>query len=199
MNRAADLVLITQLAQAWGLYRDQGLWPALMETFTDDGRISVSWFEGTIHDFIDRCRATHKAISPRGKHLIGTPLIRVQGDRATAEMNVQILGRATFSGIAVDNTSYARFVDRVIRTERGWRIVERVAVYEKDRLDPVVPSAAFDRFMSETDFSDIPEAYRYLGYRLRQTGRQLRPDIVVDGSPEADALLANAHKWLSAD
>ena len=59
-----------------------------------------------------------------------------------------------------------------------------------------MPSADFDRCMQETDFSALPEAYRYLGYRLLLGGRQLRPDIVVDGSPEAERLLEETGNWL---
>ena len=196
MTRTADTVEIVQLVQAWGLRRDQGQWAELARTFTEDGTISVSWFAGPHADFIERCRATHKALSPRSKHLIGMPVVDIEADRAIAETSIQILGRANLEGIAVDNTSYGRFVDRLLRTGGGWRIGSRIAIYEKDRLDPVVPSADFDRFMQETDFSELPEAYRYLGYRLLQGGRQLRPDIVVDGSPEADHLLAETGNWL---
>ena len=196
MNRTADTLEIVQLVQAWGLRRDQGQWAELARTFTEDGTISVSWFAGPHADFIERCRATHKALAPRSKHLIGMPVVDIEADRAIAETSLQILGRANLEGIAVDNTSYARFVDRLLRTGGGWRIGSRIAIYEKDRLDPVVPSADFDRFMQETDFSALPEAYRYLGYRLLQGGRQLRPDIIVDGSPEAERLLADAGQWL---
>ena len=196
MNRTADTLEIVQLVQAWGLRRDQGQWAELARTFTEDGTISVSWFAGPHADFIERCRATHKALSPRSKHLIGMPVVDIEADRAIAETSIQILGRANLEGMAVDNTSYARFVDRLLRTDGGWRIGSRIAIYEKDRLDPVVPSADFDRFMQETDFSALPEAYRYLGYRLLQGGRQLLPDIIVDGSPEAERLLEETGNWL---
>ena len=142
MTRAEDTLLIIQLIQAWGLWRDQGHWDRLAETFARDGIISVSWFAGLHDDFITRCRATHKKISPRSKHLIGAPFVPVGEGRALAETSVQILGRATLSGVTVDNTSYARFVDRLIRQDGIWRIAERIAIYEKDRLDPVGALAA---------------------------------------------------------
>lgn len=197
MSEVADTLLVTQLIQAWGLYRDQGLWADLADTFTADGTIAVTWFSGRHSDFIERCRSTHKERSPRGKHVIGVPVVRLAGDRAIAQTNVQILGRVSFDGIAVDNTSHARFLDRLVRSGNGWRIARRDAIYEKDRLDPVVPSEAFNRFMSETDFSAVPESYRYLGYRLLQTGRSLVPGILEDGSADALAMLADARSWLT--
>ncbi|MDN2578580.1 nuclear transport factor 2 family protein [Aquibium sp. ELW1220] len=197
MSDVSDTLRVIQLIQAWGFHRDQGSWADLADTFTVDGSIAVTWFCGRHGDFIERCRATHKERSPRGKHLIGVPVVRLAGDKAVAETNVQILGRVSLDGIAVDNTSHARFLDRLVRTGSGWRIARRDAIYEKDRLDPVVPSEAFDRFMRETDFSAVPEPYRYLGYRLLQTGRSLVAGILEDGSPEALAMLEDARSWLA--
>lgn len=197
MTETADIVAIAQVIQAWGLWRDQGRWAELAGTFAEEGRISVTWFSGGHDAFIERCKATHKAQSPRSKHQIGLPVVRVDGDRAVCETNVQILGRATIAGVAVDNTSYARFFDRLVRAPDGWRIAERVAIYEKDRFDPVVPSDAFDRWMADTDFSDIPEPYRFLGYRLRESGRSLVDPIVVDGSDAALRLQEDGAAWLA--
>ncbi|WP_339765023.1 nuclear transport factor 2 family protein [uncultured Hoeflea sp.] len=194
---ATDIVRISQLIQGWGLFRDQGRWAQLAGTFVPGGTISVTWFAGAIEDFVTASRKQYKAASPRTKHLIGVPVVRVLGERAIAETNIQILGRFEHSDVAVDVTSNARFADRLIRTNDGWRIARRDAVYEKDRMDPVAPGAAFDCFMAGTDFSAIPEPYRYLGYRLITSGRSLQPGIICDGSPEADRLLADADLWLA--
>ena len=58
------------------------------------------------------------------------------------EMSRGRLQRAT-EGIAADLTSHARFLDRLEKRNGAWKLVERAAVYERDRLDPVEPSAAF--------------------------------------------------------
>lgn len=195
-QEAADIVEISQLIQSWGLFRDQGRWTQLAGTFVPGGMISVTWFAGAIEEFVTASQAQYKSASPRTKHLIGVPVVNVCGNRAIAETNIQILGRFERSDVAVDVTSYARFADRLMRTRQGWRIARRDAVYEKDRMDPVVPGAAFDRFMAGTDFAAIPEPYRYLGYRLIAAGRTLGSDIICDGSPEADRLLADAGLWL---
>lgn len=194
---AENIIEITQLIQSWGLFRDQGRWAQLTATFVPRGTISVTWFAGNIEEFVAASQKQFKPVSPRTKHLIGVPVVRVCGERAIAETNIQILGRFERSGVAVDVTSYARFADRLLRTKEGWRIARRDAIYEKDRMDPVVPGAAFDRFMAETDFAAFPEPYRYLGYRLIVSGRPLHSAIVCDGSPEAGRLLADADLWLA--
>ncbi|WP_375691314.1 nuclear transport factor 2 family protein [Pseudooceanicola sp. LIPI14-2-Ac024] len=195
-DRTADVTAIAQLIQRWGLARDQGRWDELADCFTADGTISVTWFTGAFSDFIAASRRTYQPASPRVKHLVGVPVVDVMGDRALAETNIQILGRFAIEGVAVDNTSFARFLDRIVRTPGGWRIQSRVAIYEKDRLDPVVPGPAFDAVMAETDFSTVPEPYRFLGYRLLTSGRSLHPGIVCDG-PGSERLLAAARDWLA--
>lgn len=196
-DTVADVTEIAQLIQRWGLCRDQGRWEDLRRCFTSDGTISVTWFSGTFTDFIAASQRAYQPRSPRVKHLIGLPVVEIKGDRALAETNIQILGRFSLGGTQVDNTSFARFLDRLVRTPDGWRIRTRVAIYEKDRLDPVVPGPDFDAQMAATDFSAVPEPYRYLGYRLLTSGRQLHSGIVCDG-PESESLLAEARDWLDA-
>ena len=186
------------LIQAWALYRDQGRWADLLDTFHPGGTIAVTWFKGAFADFVEASKRAAANSTSLSKHLIGGPLISLQGERAVAETSVSILGRTTLSGILVDNISYGRFLDRLERRDARWRIVERVAIYEKDRLDPVVPSEAFNRLMTETDFSIYPEAYRFLAHRLVGSGRKLASPIVVNGSPDADALYRRYRQWLSA-
>ena len=101
------------------------------------------------------------------------------------------------SGVQVDNISYGRFLDRLERRDGQWRICERVAIYEKDRLDPVTPGPAFDRLMAEADSSPFPEAYRFLAYRLVNAGRELASPIMCHGSEDTKALYRRYHEWLS--
>ena len=52
-------------------------------------------------------------------------------------------------------------------------ILERTAIYERDRLDPVEPSEAFDKLFKAADLAVYPEAYRYMAARLVAAGRAL--------------------------
>ncbi len=198
MSLIEDRLDLVALSQAWGIYRDQGLWEQLAETFHPEGTIAVTWFSGPFAQFVEACKRMHQERGPRTKHLISTPHLKIKNNRALSEMSIQIIGRFTIGGIAVDNICYARFFDKVEKRDGAWRIVERAAIYEKDRIDPVAPSAAFDRFMAETDFSAIPEPYRYLGQRLRALGMTLSRDVLCDGSPETLAVLRKGAEWLAA-
>jgi hypothetical protein len=192
---ANDKYACAELIQAWGLYRDQGKWPELLATFVPEGRIAVSWFSGSFAEFVDRCRASFDA-GQRSKHLIFPSRVRDAGARALAETNIVILVRQKIEGVLADMTSYARFLDRLERRGSRWAILERSAIYERDRLDPVEPSEAFDRLFRATDLSIYPEAYRYMAARLVAAGRALAPVVHHDGAPHTAQLYARYEAWL---
>jgi len=191
----ADRDACADVIQAWGLARDQGRWADLIATFAPDGEIAVSWFRGRFADFVERCRQSF-AVGVRSKHLIWPSAVRVADGRAIAETSIAILVRQSIDGILVDLTSYGRFLDRLEHRAGRWMIAERAAVYEQDRLDPVQPSAAFDRMMQEADVERFPAPYRYMAFRVLAAGRALADPIHYDGSPDTEALYARYRAWL---
>jgi hypothetical protein len=186
-----DKYACAELIQSWGLYRDQRRWPELLATFHPDGTIAVSWFRGPFAEFVEHCKRGGPS-----KHLISPSVVRSAGDRAVAETNIVILVRQTIGDLAVDMTSRARFLDRLERRQRDWRILERAAIYEQDRLDPVEPSDEFARLMSGTNAAQYPEPYRYMAVRLAAAGRPLVEPVHHDGSAPTQALYARYEDWL---
>jgi SnoaL-like domain len=209
-----------ELIQSWGLYRDQGKWPELLATFVPEGQIAISWFSGSFAEFVDRCRKSFAA-GQRSKHHIFPSVVRVGAsgrsqhqpaktgvsalmssramERAVAETNIVIFVRQKIDGVLVDMTSHARFLDRLERRDGRWAIVERTAIYERDRLDPVEPSEAFGKLFTATDLSVYPEAYRYMAARLVAAGRELVPVVYRDGSPHTDQLYVRYDAWLKGN
>jgi SnoaL-like domain len=192
----ADKYACAELIQSWGFCRDQGKWPELTAIFAPEGEIAVSWFSGSYREFVDRCRQSFEA-GQRSKHHLFPSVVRVNGDRAVAETNVVILVRQKISGVLADMTSYARFLDRLARRDGRWMILERTAIYERDRLDPVEPSEAFDKLFKASDLAVYPEAYRYMAARLVAAGRALAPVVFRDGSPHTDQVYARYDAWLA--
>jgi len=123
--------------------------------------------------------------------------VRVAGDRALAETSIMILVRQAIEGLAVDMTSRARFLDRLERREGEWRILERAAIYEQDRLDPVEPSTAFGMVMRASSADDYPEPYRYMALRLASAGRALAEPVHHDGSAPTRELYARYDAWFA--
>ncbi len=188
-----DKYACAELIQAWGHYRDQRRWPELLSTFHPEGKIQVSWFRGPFVEFVER--------SKRGgpsKHLISPSVVRVAGGRALAETNIVILVRQAIEGVLTDMTSRARFLDRLERRQGAWKLIERAAVYEQDRIDPVVPSEKFDRMMQGADVAQYPEPYRFMAFRIVSAGRELALPIHYDGAPHTDALRARYEAWLAS-
>jgi len=194
----ADKLACAELIQAWGVFRDQGKWKELRGTFTPDGHISVSWFRGPFEQFVERCRASFAAGHTWSRHHLFPPTIKLAGDRAVAETSVIIRVRQPFGGIAVDLTSCSRFLDRLERHSGGWLIAERAAIYERDRLDPVEPSPAFNELFKAADTAHYPEQYRYMAFRLAHAeGRTLASVVYRDGGPETADLYARFSGWLA--
>jgi hypothetical protein len=190
-----DKYACAELIQAWGLCRDQGKWSELTATFTPDGEIAVSWFSGSFRAFVERCRESFDK-GVRSKHHIFPATVRLAGDRALAETSIVIHVRQSIGGVPVDMTSHARFLDRLERRDGRWAIRERAAIYERDRLDPVEPSEAFDKLFKASDLSIYPEAYRYMAARLIAAGRALAPVVYCDGTPDTAQLYARYEGWL---
>ena len=192
----SDKTVCAELVQAWGFARDQGKWDDLDAIFHPGGEIAVSWFRGPYPEFVAHCRRNFGKGS-EAKHLLWPARVSVNGARATAETSVAILVRQTIDGIAVDLNSNGRFLDRLERRDGAWRIVERAALYEKDRLDPVEPSHKFDALMARADAHKYPAPYRYMAYRVHAAGRTLAEPVHYDGRPETETLKARYAQWLS--
>ncbi len=190
-----DKAACAETVQAWGFARDQGRWDDLRATFHPDGTIHVSWFKGPFADFVERCIANWGKGSS-AKHLLWPARVRGQGGRAISETNTAILVRQTIDGVAVDLTSYARFLDRHEKRGGAWKIVERACVYEFDRLDPVEPSERFAALLAGADAARFPAAYRYMGYRVDASGRALAEPVHYDGRAETEALRQRYEDWI---
>ena len=101
----ADKFAIAELIAAWGVYRDQGKWRELRDTFTPDGQISISWFRGSFEEFVARCEVNFEAGDTWSRHHLFAPAVTLGGDRAIAETGVIIRVRQMFKEVPVDLTS----------------------------------------------------------------------------------------------
>jgi len=189
----ADQHACAELIQAWGLYRDQSRWAELLSTFHTEGEIAISWFRGPFTEFVERCKRGGPS-----KHHIFPSIVRVAGDRALAETNIVIMVRQGIENVLCDMTSRARFLDRIERRDGVWKILERAAIYERDRLDPVEPSDAFVRLMQRADVAQYPKPYRYMAFRIVAAGRPLALPIHHDGAPHTRELYEHYESWFGA-
>lgn len=181
-------------AFAW---RDQCRWTELRALFAEQATISVSWYSGSIEGFIAASTNMASVEEAQTKHWIGVPRISVCGERALAETDIAILNRSSVGPLEVDVTSYACFFDRLVRdTLRGWKILSRVAIYEKDRIDPLGPSVLFWLINRFAPYHKYPRELKHLAYGLERKGFKLAPDFVTSGSIQERKLKSDALLWL---
>ena len=88
-----------------------------------------------------------------------------------------------------------RFYDFYEKREGRWGLVLRQPIYEKDRLDPVDPSAKLS--LDQDLLKSYPEGYRHLAYLQHKIGYKVKTDMPGIEGLELDALYARGARWLS--
>ena len=137
---AADKAVIRELVENWVLWRDARLWDRFRTVWHADGRMMATWFQGSFEDFI-KANDEGWARGVRILHFLGGSAIGVAGDRAIAQTKMTISQRAPVEGVVCDVVCTGRFYDFFERRDGRWGLVLRQPIYEKDRIDPVDPSA----------------------------------------------------------
>ena len=189
-----DRAAITQVVQDWGLARDTGRWEQLLSFHTHEATVQTTWFVGSAAEFVARSRQA-AAGGARVQHFIGAATIELGGDRAVAETRMVLQVRAAVHGVQVDVTCYGLFHDLFVRDAGCWRIRQRVPIYEKDRLDTLVPGQALQ--LDAERLAALPEGCRHLTYVQSQGGAQITPDLPIPGSAALERLYEQGRAWLS--
>lgn len=156
--------------------------------------MQTTWFVGSATEFIERSRQA-AAAGAQVQHFIGAATIELSGDRAVAETRMVLQVRAAVHGVPVDVTCYGLFHDLFVRNAEDWRIQQRVPVYEKDRIDTLIPGQVLQ--LDSERLAALPEGCRHLTYVQSQGGAQITPDLPVPGSSALEQLYAQGRAWLS--
>lgn len=198
LQRRLDIEEIRDVRRRWAYGRDLCEWDLLRSVFHPDATVHVSWFKGPAMDFVQRSSELGKQIRPEehSKHWFGNMRTEVQGNRAIQETDVQVLIRAYIDGVLFDNTSWARFYDRFEKRDGAWKILQMTCIYEKDRLDPVVPGTAPAGFYEGVPLKGEAAASAYLAFRLAKVGRKSIP-MVFARSAEERTLKDEGQRWLA--
>lgn len=122
-----DIVEIQQLLATYVYAIDAKDFDALDRVFTPDATFDYSVTGGETGDYARIKPWLEKALAPFPvtQHLIGLPLIRLDGDRATARtmlFNPMQLARPGGGHLFFVGATY---VDDLVRTAQGWRIARR--------------------------------------------------------------------------
>ena len=191
-----DRVAIRTVVENWVLWRDSGDWDRFASVWHDDGWMSATWFQGPARDFIAASRTGFE----RGVnilHTLGGSTCDVAGNRAIAQTRMTILQRAPLDEVIVDVACTGRFYDFFEKRADRWAIVRRQPIYEKDRLDPVDPSARIT--LDAAQLARFPEGYRHLAYVQSKIGFAVRADLPGLRGAAVEKLYAEGRAWLAHD
>lgn len=196
--RAADTLmerlLVRDLVEKWVVWRDAGEWDLFRTVWHDDGRMLATWAQGTFEEFIERSQKGW-ANGVRILHSISANVVDIEGDRAISQTKMTIAQRAKVEGVLCDVVCTGRFYDFFAFRENRWGLVLRQPIYEKDRLDPVDPSARLE--LDRELLARFPEGYRHLAYLQSRIGYTVKPDMPGIEGDELEKLYTRGANWLS--
>ena len=189
----AEKQSIIEVVHNWALWRDAGDWQRFAGVWHDDGWMTATWFQGPAARFIEVSRAGFdKGVSIL--HFLGGSSVEVKGARAVAQTKMTISQRGMLQGCLVDVVCTGRFYDFFEKRAGRWGIVRRQPIYEKDRLDPVDPSAqvVLERALLES----FPEGYRHLAYLQSRLGFTIKGDLPQLKGAVVERLYRHGRAWL---
>jgi len=154
----------------------------------------ATWFQGPAEEFIKVSReGAARGVSIL--HFLGGTSVDVAGDRAIAQTKMTISQRGSVHGVLCDVVCTGLFYDFIERRAGRWGIVLRQPIYEKDRLDPVDPSARLE--LAGQELERFPAGYRHLAYLQAGLGYPVKPDMPGLAGPEVEALYQRGARWLA--
>ena len=187
---------IREVIENWAVWRDAGDWDRFRSVWHDDGYMVATWFQGPAEDFI---RVSREGAERGVKilHLLGGSSIDVHGARAIGQTKMQILQRDEVEGVLCDVVCTGRFYDFLERRDGRWAIALRHPIYEKDRIDPVDPSASL--MLDAELLARFPEGYRHLAYLQTRIGYSVLERMPGLRGPEVEALYDRGQRWLAGE
>lgn len=189
-----DKLTLREMIENWVVWRDSGDWDRFRSLWHDGGEMNATWMQGSVDAFLRASRAGwDKGV--KVWHTLGATSIDLAGPRAVAQTKMTLMQRAPVHDIECDVTCTGRFYDFLEKRQGKWGFVVRQGIYEKDRVDPVDPSASLK--LDPAVLARFPEGYRHLAYLQEAAGMTVKPDMPGLRGPEVEALYARGQRWLS--
>jgi SnoaL-like domain len=188
-----DELMIRRLIERWAVWRDAGDWERFATVWHPDGVMMATWFQGPFADFI---RVTQEGWAKGVSilHFLGGSAIEVAGDRAISQTKMTISQRGLVEGVPCDIVCTGRFYDFVVREGGEWKLLHRQPIYEKDRIDPIDPTAAPK--LDAARLATFPEGYRHLAYIQTGIGYKVKLDMPMLKGPVVEELYRRGARWL---
>ncbi len=200
-DKLMDELLIRQMVERWAVWRDAGDWERFATVWHPEGVMMATWFQGPFAEFI-RVTKEGWAKGVSILHFLGGSAIEIggdRGDRAIAQTKMTISQRGMVEGadgpVLCDVVCTGRFHDFVVRHNGEWKLLHRQPIYEKDRIDPVDPTAILK--LDQQALATFPEGYRHLAYIQTRIGYTVKMDMPMLKGPEVEELYRRGARWLA--
>lgn len=189
-----DKRAIQEIVDQWIIFSDGGDWERFAALWHEDGWMSATWFQAPASDFVKaRREGWEKGVSII--HFQGAHTSDIVGNRAIAQTKMTISQRAPVEGVLCDVLCTGRFYDFFEKREGKWGLVRRQPIYEKDRMDPVDPSAKLE--LDQTILDRFPEGYKHLAYLQTKVGYKVKEKGMPGlKGPEVEKLYVEGEAWL---
>jgi hypothetical protein len=156
--------------------------------------MTATWFQGPAEKFIEVSRQGFES-GVNILHFLGGWSCELAGPRAISQTKMTINQRAVVEGVLSDVVCTGRFYDFFEKRDGRWAIVRRQPIYEKDRLDPVDPSAVLR--LDPALLSKFPEGYRHLAYLQSKNGFSIKLDLPGLRGAAVEKLYEEGKSWLA--
>ena len=189
-----DAEAIRNIVEQWVIYSDAGDWERFAPLWHADGWMSATWFQAPAMDFVKaRREGWEKGVSII--HFLGAHTADIAGDRAIAQTKMTISQRAPVHDVVCDVVCTGRFYDFFEKRSGKWGLVRRQPIYEKDRIDPVDPSAVLK--LDPAVLGRFPEGYKHLAYLQTAVGYKVKEQGMPGlKGPEVAQLYREGAAWL---
>lgn len=189
---------VCNVRRAWAFHLDLREWDKLPACFHPEARVTVSWYSGPIAGFIERSKALTWKPEEHRKHWLGNMRAEIADNRATLETDVRIEIREFIDRNLYDYTAYARFYDLMEKRDGVWRIFEWNTIYDRDRLDPVIPLALDESSLfAQAELEGPQSGFAFMKLRSTKRGRAIPEAVVIRDSAGEARLRERGGRWLA--
>jgi hypothetical protein len=201
LQHAIDRTEIINLVSKSILTRDSGWWEQLAECYHSEAEFTSSWWQGKAKDFVNAARPRLEASKAEGgeqKHMTANHWIEINGDRAVAECDLILYSRGPINGVELDFATWSRRLHLMAKENGDWKIWRRVAIYERDRVDPVDPTVTPDKYLDPKAMEKYPKQIRYHLWRNEvKTGSPPSRNLCIRGTEEEKKVREEARQWIA--
>jgi hypothetical protein len=194
MTNQSDALAIRALIENWGIYRDARDWPRFRALWHPDGMMMATWFQGNAEQFIKVSQQGYDN-GARIWHAFAGHSIDVNGKRAIGQSKMTITQRGMVENVLCDVVCTGRFYTFLEKRKGKWGLVLLQPIYERDRIDPVDPSAKLK--LAPKLLASFPVGYRHLAYLQTRAGFTVKKDMPGLDGPELSALYRKGERWLA--